>query len=163
MQKFGVLYLLRGLWRGRQLVPAEWVDTSFSPWIRAWPSAAEPNYGWFWWATDFGPGWKAHAAQGWRGQRIFVVPEQRVVVTITGYMTDAEEDTLPARIVEDYVRPSVEHGRGKSLVADPQAAVEMTRVLDEVHRGPMRGPPNGERRMIPSVEPKGHHHEALEP
>jgi hypothetical protein len=163
MQKFGVLYLNRGVWRGKQVVPAEWGDASFSPWLCAWPSAAEPNYGWFWWAKDFGPGWKSHAAQGWKGQRIFVIPEQRVVVTVTGYMTDGEEDTVPARVVEDYVVPSVEHGRGKPLARDPQVADEVARVLEEVRRGPMRGPRDAERRMIPSAEAKSEHRDAVEP
>jgi CubicO group peptidase (beta-lactamase class C family) len=163
MQKFGVLYLNRGLWHEKQIVPTEWVDTTFSPWNRASPGAAEPNYGWFWWARDFGPGWKAHVAQGWKGQRIIVIPGQGVVVTVTGYMSDGEEDAVPVRIVEDYVVPSVEHGRGKALAADPQATAELARVLGQARRAPMRGPRDPEPRMIPSIEPKAQHRDSIEP
>jgi CubicO group peptidase (beta-lactamase class C family) len=152
MQKFGVLYLHGGVWNGAQVVPRAWVERTFTPWIRTDPARRAPNYGWYWWADHYGPGWDAHLAHGWRGQRIVVVPAQGVVVTMTAYVEDNTETALIARIIEDYIEPSVAHG---AVHADPAADRALARVLDEVHRGPMRGPARPEPRMIPAVAPKG--------
>ena len=155
MQKFGVLYLDHGRWNGRQIVPRSWVELSFTPWMRSTASAPSPNYGWYWWAESYGPGWDAHVASGWRGQRIIVIPAQGLVVTMTSYIEDGTEHALTARIVEDFIEPAVSHGRDHGLVADPEVAAALARVLDDVHRGPMRGPARPEPRMIPSVDRKG--------
>jgi CubicO group peptidase (beta-lactamase class C family) len=84
MQKFGVLYLSGGLWRGRPLISRRWVERSFSPWNRSRPASRDPDYGWFWWTYPNGSSWTTHAAIGWKGQRIAVLLRQRVVVTMTG-------------------------------------------------------------------------------
>jgi CubicO group peptidase (beta-lactamase class C family) len=150
MQKLGVLYLHGGAWNGRQLVPRAWVERSFSPWIRSSPRERAPNYGWYWWAESYGTGWDAHVASGWKGQRIIVLPAQQLVVTMTAYVEDGTEHALAARIVEDYIVPAVAHG------ASPGDPAALARVLDDLHRQPMRGPAHPEPRMIPSIEPKGH-------
>ncbi len=155
MQKFGVLYLARGQWNGRQLLSAAWVDTSFTPWIRSKPGP--PNYGWYWWAMRYKPGWTAHVADGWRGQYIVVVPEQSLVVTMTAYVENGSEGAMRDRLIEDFVMPSVEHG--KRGIVSPGAAGELAQVLAEVQRGPSRLGPRPEQRMIPSTSPKETHHE----
>ena len=77
MAKFGYLYLNRGTWDGRELVPTEWVDASTErhtthPW---WIP-----YGYQWWVYPAGP----FAAMGQGGQVVFVVPEIDAVVVFTG-------------------------------------------------------------------------------
>ncbi len=52
MQKFGVLYLNGGVWRGNALISRSWVDRSFSPWNRSRADARDPDYGWFWWTYE---------------------------------------------------------------------------------------------------------------
>ncbi|HVH47522.1 MAG TPA: serine hydrolase, partial [Labilithrix sp.] len=91
MQKFGLLYMNGGMWGGKQIVPRRWVDESFSPWIKSNASLETPNYGWYWWTVAYAPGWTARVCKGWKGQRIAVVPERNVVVTMTGNVTDDEE------------------------------------------------------------------------
>ncbi len=159
MQKLGVLYLHRGSWHGRQLVPAAWVDASFTPWMRSNPDRRDPDYGWYWWSSSFGPHWMAHAAKGWKGQRIVVVPEQGIVVTMTAYVNSGDEDALATRLIEDYIVPSVEHGKNRSLGPNAQATASLSSVLEEVRRGPSRAGPDAEPRMIPSVSQKEEHHE----
>jgi hypothetical protein len=161
MQKFGVLYLNKGSWNGHQLVPRAWVERSFEPWIKSHPTAPEPDYGWFWWTVQYRAGWKGHQAQGWKGQRIVVFPEHGVVVSMTGYMNDDEERLMKTRLIEDYVVPSVDHGKTGPLTARPEVSAELARVLEEVRRGPSRTPPNGEQRMLPSVTPKGKHRDKV--
>jgi CubicO group peptidase (beta-lactamase class C family) len=159
MQKFGLLYLRHGAWGGTQLVSQAWVDRSFQPSIRSRASAPAPDYGWFWWSTHYGA-WRAHEANGWRGQRILVFPDQDVVVTMTGDMTDPEEKTMTVRPVSAYVIPSVEHGSSGRTEPLPEIKAEMARVLDEVHRAPSRAPAAAEPRMIPTVARKSVHHGA---
>src|SRR5262249_44936220 len=69
MQKFGILYLGHGCWQGKQLIPRDWVELSFQPWIRTRPDREKPNYGWYWWRSFWGNGWTGHVANGWKGQR----------------------------------------------------------------------------------------------
>lgn len=87
MQKFGNLFLNGGAWNGRQLVSRAWVERSFQPWMKTAPNRPV-NYGWYWWSGNYGPGWETREAMGWRGQRVVIVPQQRLVVTITGYMEE---------------------------------------------------------------------------
>jgi len=75
MAKFGYLYLEDGDWNGRQIVPADWVETS----------VADPHYGYQWWRLGNG----GYAALGYGGQRIVVIPDLEMVVVITGEFSGA--------------------------------------------------------------------------
>ena len=78
--KFGQLFLNGGVWQGRQLVPADWVEES---------TAAKNNgagdgtgkYGYQWWSRSFG-GYDTYYAFGAWGQYILVVPELELVTVI---------------------------------------------------------------------------------
>jgi CubicO group peptidase (beta-lactamase class C family) len=74
--RLGELYLDDGVWHGRQILPAEWVREAMAP------SAAEPGYGLMWWLHSWN-GHQVYAAQGFEGQMIVVVPDQRSVSTIS--------------------------------------------------------------------------------
>src|SRR5262249_7622307 len=92
MEKFGVLYLDHGCWQGKQLIPRDWVDLSFQPWIRSEPGLEKPNYGWYWWRSFWGNGWTGHVANGRTGQRIAVFPAQKVVVTMTAIIENKDRE-----------------------------------------------------------------------
>jgi CubicO group peptidase (beta-lactamase class C family) len=84
MLKFGLLYLNEGRWNGRQVVPARWVRESTSPKIHP---TSTLGYGYFWWVREFQWREKTVAsffAWGYGGQYIFVVPEVKLVVVMTG-------------------------------------------------------------------------------
>lgn len=153
MQKLGLLYLRKGVWKGRRVVSSSWIDASFTPFVRSSPKLEEPDYGWFWWAASYGARLRAHEARGWKGQRIAVFPEEDLVVTMTGYVEDGSERALFDRVIEDYVAPSLRRG---ARARPPREGVgaELAAVLDEVRRGPLRGPQSREPRMIPSKERK---------
>jgi len=72
--KLGVLYLRRGNWRGRQLVPRSWVRTSTSP------APAASDYGYWWWLEPHGP----FLARGNLGQFVFVDSRHEVVIVRFG-------------------------------------------------------------------------------
>jgi CubicO group peptidase (beta-lactamase class C family) len=87
MLKIGRLYLDHGQWEGRQILPAEWVQLATTP------SASNSDYGLFWWLEILGVH-RAFAAEGRGGQLIAVVPETRMVITVS--TTPTEEMELSA-------------------------------------------------------------------
>jgi CubicO group peptidase (beta-lactamase class C family) len=145
MHKLGLLYLRRGLWNGKRLVSAEWIERSFTPWNRSRPDH-DPDYGWYWWTEHYAPGWTAHLAKGWKGQRIAVVPEQGLVITMTACIEDGSENEFFTQLVTKVIKPAVEKGA--------QKAAELAPLLDEIHRGPARFSDFIEYRMVPSITPK---------
>ncbi len=158
MQKFGILYLRGGKWNAKQLVSKAWVDLSFQPWIRSQPKLRQPDYGWYWWSDNFGAGWTAHVANGWRGQRIAVIPEQEMVVTITGDIEDGSEDKVFDQIMRDYIVPASNLARGHP--ANSKSAALLADALAQL-RTDNRIPPQAEKRMIPSIAPREKHHDFM--
>ena len=153
MQKFGVLYLNGGVWRGNALISRGWVERSFSPWNRSRPDARDLDYGWFWWTYDGRSGWTAHVANGWKGQRIAVLPRQKLVVTMTACIEDGSENRVFNDLIDRFVVPSV---RGNApRPGDPATQSRLTALLEEVRTGSSRVVAGIEDRMIPSVSPKG--------
>ena len=76
--KLGSLYLHRGLWRGQQLVPAEWVDRS----TRVDTSnGSVARYQYQWWLPS-GDG--DFMAQGILGQFVYVDPARELVIVRLG-------------------------------------------------------------------------------
>jgi CubicO group peptidase (beta-lactamase class C family) len=89
MVAYGELYLNRGRARGRQIVSAQWVDTSCVPRTRSrWDPDREYGYGW--WIQDFG-GHRACFAWGFGGQYIWVFRDLDLVVVATSATTVSED------------------------------------------------------------------------
>jgi CubicO group peptidase (beta-lactamase class C family) len=161
MQKFGILFLNSGNWEGKQLISQQWVETSFHPWIISGPNIKQPNYGWYWWQNNFGPGWTGHVANGWKGQRIAVFPNQGVVVTMTAILSDDSEEPTFSTLMKSFVIPAIlPQGRAPAGSASTNAALkqQLETLLQSVHDGPSRINEDAEPRMIPSVARKGPHH-----
>ena len=86
MAKFGSLYLHNGLWQGRQVISADWVQASTS--LQFDRSTGSADYGYQWWVRTFGQQrYPAYFAQGHAGQYIFVVPELKLIVVFTSDYT----------------------------------------------------------------------------
>ncbi len=117
-----------------------------------------PNYGWYWWLNRYGPHWEAHVASGWKGQRIAVIPEKGIVVTMTGIVDDEDEGVFFERIMEGYIVPSVDGAHGTPAVPDARLRQPLAALLAEVRGGPLRVKTDVESRMIPSVASKERHH-----
>lgn len=85
LARFGSVYLNGGKWEGRQVVPAEWVRLSMQrhvPSIGEWSNQGLYGYGYQWWIAKFQQGWQVAAGVGNGNQRVFVCPDERVVVAI---------------------------------------------------------------------------------
>ena len=101
MAKLGFLYLHRGVWDGKQVVPASWVSVSTTPHIMAngtW------SYGYQWWIDESVP---MYAAQGRFGQAIFVVPGKDLVVSFTAQIESGDSE---ASLVKNYFLPACKTG-----------------------------------------------------
>jgi CubicO group peptidase (beta-lactamase class C family) len=87
--RFGQLYLQKGWWNGRQLVPSEWVELATS---RQVSNGSNPKsdwdqgYGFQFWRCRHG----AYRADGAFGQYCIVLPEQDAVIAITSGVKDMQ-------------------------------------------------------------------------
>jgi CubicO group peptidase (beta-lactamase class C family) len=156
MQKFGILYLNDGCWNGKQLLSKKWIETSFTPWIKSKPILKDNDYGWYWWHYNWGPGWSAHIASGWKGQRIAVFPEQKIVLTVTAMTEDGTEDKMFGDIFNKFIIPMTKIP--KPAIDLSQAKLKLRQEISAVQMGPSRILPSTERRMIPTSSLKEKHH-----
>lgn len=97
MAKFGFLYLNKGRWEDQQIVPAAWVELTTTP-QRDRP-LARLAYSMHWWHFQVDD-YEIDAAMGYGGQRILLIPELDMIVTIT---TDATALPLRAELAQDKV------------------------------------------------------------
>ena len=86
LAKFGSLFLHKGAWKGRQIVPAAWVELSTQRHVQNISLSPDGaiGYGFMWYAgqTRGNDGDRVIAALGKGDQRIFIVPEKQIVVTV---------------------------------------------------------------------------------
>lgn len=111
MARFGLLYLNRGRWNGRQLLPISFVEEATKnqvPGVGA-SSFLHHRYGFYWWTNDLMPNgqrpWpsappRAYTSHGHSANFCFVIPEWQMVVVRLG--TSAIRDGVAAiRQVEE--------------------------------------------------------------
>jgi hypothetical protein len=87
--KFGQLYLQKGKWNGKQLVPASWVETATARWMSNGSNPAsdwEQGYGFQFWRCRYG----VIRGDGAHGQFCIVMPELDAVVAITAGTKDLQ-------------------------------------------------------------------------
>jgi len=81
LARFGQLYLNDGLWNGKRILPAGWVEASVTRYVDD-VAPDNPNwnagYGYQWWRLDR-DGVEVWAGLGYGGQYLLVLPEQRIV------------------------------------------------------------------------------------
>ncbi len=87
--KFGLLYLQKGVWNGKQLVPASWVATATSRWMSNGSnpdSDWEQGYGYQFWRCRFG----VIRGDGAHGQFCIILPELDAVIALTSGTRDLQ-------------------------------------------------------------------------
>jgi len=112
MAKFGQLYLQKGVWLGRRVVPATWVDDSVKMHVQfSQDSKRVMGYGYLWWIQKPDPEGIGkeyiYAAMGFRGQYIFVIPEYNMVVVVTGDTRSYSDQIKPIKFLYSHILPSV--------------------------------------------------------
>jgi len=107
MLKLGRLVNSRGMWRGRQVVPADWIAESLRPRVSTGMKFLSLNgkpmaYGYQWWLGQVAWGgreldWAIALGNG--GERIFVVPDLELSVVLTA----GDYDEVPIHGAENRV------------------------------------------------------------
>lgn len=123
--KFGLLYLQKGRWNGKQLIPEQWVETATSKHVendRA-PSGKNPEwrqgYGFQFWRCRH----NAYRGDGRDGQICLVMPDQDAVVAITAQtgQMQAELDLVWEKLLPAF--------RAEALPQNPTAQEALKQTL----------------------------------
>jgi CubicO group peptidase (beta-lactamase class C family) len=99
MAKIGILYLQHGRWDGKQIVSESYVRESVSAHNGGGPPV-NAAYGYQWWVSKTTTGLRAFFAAGYKGQLIYVVPEQNLVIAV------ASDSTLSQKLIKDVALPA---------------------------------------------------------
>ncbi len=137
MAKFGQLFLQRGQWQGKQVLPAAWVDSASSRKIWQDPNAPASK-------KDSSDWLQGYCYQMWRGrhntfrgdgafgQYIIVVPEADAVVIITSETTDMQGEQ---NIIWNYLLPAF---RNSPVKADKRARKQLQAKLTTLEINPRK-------------------------
>ncbi|HEX2748353.1 MAG TPA: serine hydrolase, partial [Verrucomicrobiales bacterium] len=120
--KFGQLYLQKGQWNGKQLVPAAWVEQATSKQVS---NGSDPvkdwtqGYGFQFWRCRH----NAYRGDGAFGQFCVVMPEEDAVVAITADTKDMQGEL---NLVWDLLLPGFQK---EALPANPDAEAKLKAAL----------------------------------
>jgi len=99
--KFGLLYLHKGEWNGERIFAESWVDYVSKP-----TANSNGTYGGHFWLNAEGKypdvPRDVYSANGFQGQRVFIIPSKELVVVRTGLseQTDEQFNTLLKEIIQ---------------------------------------------------------------
>jgi CubicO group peptidase (beta-lactamase class C family) len=110
LARFGELYRLGGVIDGRRIVPARWIEESWTPrTVSPW-SGGRYGYGWF---VGTSRGHPLRFAWGYGGQMLFIVPDLKLTVVMTsdpgGERDNGHIATLHT-LLNDGIVPAAERG-----------------------------------------------------
>jgi CubicO group peptidase (beta-lactamase class C family) len=98
--KFGILHLDKGNWNGEQIFSPDWIDYISKPTVNS-----NGTYGAHWWLNAEGKypdvPKDLYSANGFQGQRVFVIPSKDLVIVRTGLAEapDFDEGKLLKEVV----------------------------------------------------------------
>jgi CubicO group peptidase (beta-lactamase class C family) len=127
--RFGQLYLQKGMWQGKQLLPAYWVEAASSKQVSN-ELNKDPD-----WKVGYGyQFWRCrhdhYRGDGAFGQYCIVMPELDIVLAITGGMPDMQ---VPLDAVWDKLLPGI---GAASLPADKTANEALAKLLSGLKINP---------------------------
>ena len=105
--RFGVLYLQKGTWNGKQLIPASWIEqaTALQTSNGSAPTSDwDQGYGYQFWRSRH----NTFRGDGAFGQYCMVLPEQDAVIVITSGVRDMQK---VMNLVWDKLLPALKPGR----------------------------------------------------
>ena len=129
LAKIGLLYLNRGRWEDRQIIPMAWVEASTRQQV-----AAEPfdGYGYLWWTDASGYA----IAAGYLGQYLFVVPHKSLVVVITGHLRGGTS-FVPKQLLDQFIIPAAR--APGPLPAKPEQNARLNALIASFAEAPPEG------------------------
>lgn len=110
--KIGQMYLQGGVWDGKQIVSAQWVQESTAesvvvP-INYSPAFQNTGYGYQWWRGQFANGdTETIYAAGHGGQYIFIMPDIDMVIVLTGSFFLEDPASYIIEVINTYILGSV--------------------------------------------------------
>jgi len=160
--KFGQLYLQKGKWNGKQLVPATWVEMATAKQTSNGSNPQsdwEQGYGFQFWRSRNG----AYRGDGAFGQYCIVLPDQDAVIAITSGVRDMQavlnlvwEHLHPAMKAEAMPLDSEAHQKLQtklaSLTVPVQKGVAGAKVPTDVSKAAFHFPTNPQRIETLGVE-----------
>jgi CubicO group peptidase (beta-lactamase class C family) len=108
--RFGEMYRQGGAFGGRQVLPASWIEASWTPRARSFFTGHSYGYGWF---LATARGHRIFYAWGYGGQMIYVVPDLALTVVMTSDHAPARRDghvRLLHALLADGIIPAAERG-----------------------------------------------------
>jgi CubicO group peptidase (beta-lactamase class C family) len=121
MAKIGWLYLNKGRWDNKQIVPSAWVEVSTRGMLF-------DHYGYQWWVDSAG----YYMAVGWKGQRIFVVPEKNIVAIFTANLTGTKA-SISNQLFNYYIIPAT--ASPGSLPSNGKEQARLDALVNSVAKG----------------------------
>ena len=120
MAKLGYLYLHKGEWDGKQVIPSSWVE-------RARAGVLDVGYGGFryanlWWSL---PSERAYLARGAHDQLIIVIPDTDIVAVLTAALPNG---TISPSDLVDYLVKCVRADR--DLPPDPKGQARLNSAIE---------------------------------
>jgi hypothetical protein len=138
MAKVGQLYLQKGQWNGKQLLPAAWIEEATTTKIFRNPQMSQAGKDSSDWEQGYGYQiWRcrhnAYRADGAYGQYIIVFPELDVVIALQSETPDMQDEL---NLVWDYLLPSIKKNK---LPADPKSLTNLKAKLSTLAYAPETG------------------------
>ncbi len=109
LAKYGQLYQNKGLWNGKQLLPKDWVEKSFSHQTSVMDGG---YYGYLFWNKTYqvnGKNYEVYYCSGNGGNKVIVFKDQPLVfvITATAY-NKAYSHSQVDKIIQNYLIPAIE-------------------------------------------------------
>lgn len=108
--KYGQLYKNKGKWNGKQILPKEWVNKTFTR-HKTIPSRENEFYGYLFWNKKYnvnGKEYETFYCAGNGGNKIFIFKDQPLVVVITATAFNAPySHSQVDKMIEDFILPAV--------------------------------------------------------
>jgi CubicO group peptidase (beta-lactamase class C family) len=110
LARFGELYRLGGVIDGQRIIPARWIEESWTPrTVSPW-SGGQYGYGWF---IGTSRGHPLRFAWGYGGQMLFIVPDLKLTVVMTSDPSGSRDQGHIAALralLDNGIVPAVERG-----------------------------------------------------
>jgi CubicO group peptidase (beta-lactamase class C family) len=109
MTKLGLLYLKKGQWGSKAILPRQWIKESLTTRVRqTLADGSQGGYGFYWYLKQIGVDkqrvYDVFYAAGSAGKRIFVVPALQLITALTADSQDAHMPELTLRRILQAVK-----------------------------------------------------------
>jgi len=134
LAKYGYLYLNKGKWEDKQIIPGSWIEESTQKHFDT-PTglAGRYGYGYQWWQNKFG----GYSGRGFSGQYLFVLPEHNLVIVFTSGLKPSDFFE-PEELVDQFILPAIKDS--KSVSENPVSLERFHKTLEDINKAPSPKP-----------------------